>query len=105
MHSRFRFFGFVALDLWNGLRRQMRGRGFPSAFRPDSRAELAKCSARPSRVEWPAERSNRYGGQMGRAKKDNQVCLAHLIRDVQYANDTGDGMFAPGLHLASASTN
>jgi hypothetical protein len=32
------------------------------------------------------------------AKKDNQVCLAHLIRDVQYAIDAGDGIFAPGLH-------
>ena len=26
--------------------------------------------------------SDRYGGQMGFAKKDHQVCLAHLIRDV-----------------------
>lgn len=42
--------------------------------------------------------SDRYGGQMGWAKKGNQVCLAHLIRDVQYAIDSGDGIFAPGLH-------
>jgi transposase len=42
--------------------------------------------------------SDRYGGQLGWAKKDNQVCLAHLIRDVQYAIDAGDGIFAPGLH-------
>lgn len=44
--------------------------------------------------------SDRYGGQMGWAKKDNQVCLAHLIRDVQYAIDAGDDIFARDLqHL------
>ena len=44
--------------------------------------------------------SDRYGGQLGWASKDNQVCLAHLIRDAQYAIDAGDSMFAPGLrHL------
>jgi transposase len=44
--------------------------------------------------------SDRYGGQMGWAKKDNQVCLAHLIRDVQYAIEAGDDVFAPDLrHL------
>lgn len=44
--------------------------------------------------------SDRYGGQMGFAKKDHQVCLAHLIRDVQYAIDAGDDVFAPDLrHL------
>jgi transposase len=31
------------------------------------------------------------------AKKDHQVCLAHLIRDAQYAIDAGDTAFAPGL--------
>jgi transposase len=31
------------------------------------------------------------------AKKDHQVCLAHLIRDAQYAIDAGDSAFAPGL--------
>jgi len=41
--------------------------------------------------------SDRYGGQMGWAKREHQVCLAHLIRDVQYAIDTGDAVFAPGL--------
>jgi len=31
---------------------------------------------------------------------NNQVCLAHLIRDVQYAIDAGDDIFAPELrHL------
>ena len=44
--------------------------------------------------------SDRYGGQLGWAVKDNQVCLAHLIRDAQYAIDAGDEVFAPGLrHL------
>jgi Transposase IS66 family/Helix-turn-helix domain len=41
--------------------------------------------------------SDRYGGQMGWAKREQQVCLAHLIRDVQYAIDEGDELFAPGL--------
>jgi len=41
--------------------------------------------------------SDRYGGQMGWARREHQVCLAHLIRDVQYAIDTGDTVFAPGL--------
>ncbi len=54
--------------------------GFLGAFRPDF---------------WV---SDRYGGQMGWAKTETQVCLAHLIRDGQYAIDAGDGIFAPGLH-------
>lgn len=41
--------------------------------------------------------SDRYGGQMGWAVLEHQVCLAHLIRDVQYAIDEGDAVFAPGL--------
>lgn len=41
--------------------------------------------------------SDRFGAQMGWAKTDNQVCLAHLIRDAQYAIDAGDTAFAPGL--------
>jgi transposase len=44
--------------------------------------------------------SDRYAGQLGFAAKDNQLCLAHLIRDAQYAIDCGDAVFAPGLrHL------
>lgn len=44
--------------------------------------------------------SDRYGGQLGWAKKDNQICLAHLIGDVQYVIDAGDTLFAPKLrHL------
>jgi len=41
--------------------------------------------------------SDRYGGQMGWARREHQVCLAHLIRDVQYAIDAGDAVFAPGV--------
>jgi hypothetical protein len=41
--------------------------------------------------------SDRYGAQMGWAKTDHQVCLAHLLRDAQYAIDAGDIAFAPGL--------
>ena len=44
--------------------------------------------------------SDRYGAQLGWSAKENQVCLSHLIRDVQYAIDAGDSIFAPGLrHL------
>lgn len=39
--------------------------------------------------------SDRLPAQMGWAKKDHQVCLAHLIRDAQYAIDAGDDVFAP----------
>jgi transposase len=28
----------------------------------------------------------------------HQVCLAHVLRDVQYAIDCGEPSFAPGLH-------
>jgi transposase len=41
--------------------------------------------------------SDRLAAQMGWAKKDHQVCLAHLIRDAQYAIDDGDKLFAPKL--------
>lgn len=41
--------------------------------------------------------SDRYGAQAGWAAGDSQVCLAHLIRDAQYAIDAGDKVFAPGL--------
>jgi len=41
--------------------------------------------------------SDRYAGQLGWAKREHQVCLAHLIRDVQYAIDAGDAIFGPGL--------
>ncbi len=41
--------------------------------------------------------SDRLASQMGWAKREHQVCLAHLIRDVQYAIDAGDAVFAPGM--------
>ena len=44
--------------------------------------------------------SDRLGAQRGWATRDHQVCLAHLLRDVQYAIDAGDSAFAPGVkHL------
>lgn len=41
--------------------------------------------------------SDRLGAQMGWATKEHQVCLAHLLRDIQYAIDCGDDDFAPPL--------
>ena len=41
--------------------------------------------------------SDRLGSQMGWAKRGHQVCLAHLIRDAQYAIDAGDAIFAPSM--------
>jgi transposase len=41
--------------------------------------------------------SDRFAAQMGWAKREHQVCLAHLIRDAQHAVDAGDNVFAPGL--------
>ena len=41
--------------------------------------------------------SDRFGAQLGWASSDHQVCLAHLIRDAQYAADAGDITFAPRL--------
>ena len=34
---------------------------------------------------------------MGWARKEHQICLAHLLRDAQYALDAGDDRFAPGI--------
>jgi transposase len=34
---------------------------------------------------------------MGWAQTGHQACLAHLLRDVQYAIDAGDISFAPGI--------
>lgn len=38
--------------------------------------------------------SDRYGGQQELGDR-HQVCLAHVLRDVQYAIDCGDTVFAP----------
>jgi transposase len=43
---------------------------------------------------WVCER---YAAQAGRARKEQQSCLAHLLRDAQYLIDEGDGVFAPAL--------
>src|SRR3954452_10991461 len=40
---------------------------------------------------------SRLAAQIGWARVDHQVCLAHLIRDVQYAINAGDAAFAPGV--------
>jgi transposase len=40
--------------------------------------------------------SDRLASQMGHARL-HQFCLAHLIRDAQYAIDAGDDVFAPGF--------
>jgi len=45
--------------------------------------------------------SDRYGAQLGWAAKENQVCLAPLIRDVQYGIDQGDSILTPGLRICS----
>ncbi len=41
--------------------------------------------------------SDRFGAQMGWASTGHQACLAHLLRDVQYAIDAGDVAFAPAI--------
>ena len=41
--------------------------------------------------------SDRLAAQMGWAAKAHQICLAHLLRDAQYAIDAGDRRFAPGI--------
>ena len=41
--------------------------------------------------------SDRFGAQMGWASTGHQVCLAHLLRDVQFAIDAGDAAFAPAI--------
>jgi transposase len=40
--------------------------------------------------------SDRYGAQSGHGQA-HQLCLAHLLRDAQYAIDAGDTVFAPGF--------
>jgi transposase len=41
--------------------------------------------------------ADRYAAQAGHGSK-RQLCLAHLLRDAQYAIDAGDTGFAPGFH-------
>ncbi|HTQ80965.1 MAG TPA: IS66 family transposase [Thermoanaerobaculia bacterium] len=40
--------------------------------------------------------ADRYAGQNGHASQ-RQICLAHLLRDAQYAIDEGDRIFAPAF--------
>jgi len=40
--------------------------------------------------------ADRYAAQAGHGK-ERQLCLAHLLRDAQYAIDAGDTGFAPGF--------
>jgi transposase len=60
-----------------------RGKDVPAAFLGDRRPDF-----------WL---SDRLGSQMGFAARGHQYCLAHLIRDARYAEEAGDGVFAPGL--------
>lgn len=41
--------------------------------------------------------ADRYAAQAGRGS-ERQLCLAHLLRDAQYAIDAGDTGFAPGFY-------
>jgi len=59
-----------------------RGKAVPVAFLGDARPKV-----------WL---SDRYAGQ-GRLGVAHQLCLAHLIRDAQYAIDAGDSVFAPAF--------
>jgi transposase len=42
--------------------------------------------------------ADRYGGQLGHGAV-RQLCLAHLLRDAQYAIEAGDDGFAPGFRV------
>ncbi len=42
--------------------------------------------------------ADRYGGQKGHGLV-RQICLAHLLRDTNYAIEAGDAVFAPGFKL------
>lgn len=41
--------------------------------------------------------SDRLGSQQGWSKVDWQVCLSHQLRDVEYAIESGDTVFAPAV--------
>jgi len=60
-----------------------RGAAVPKAFLGDAKPEV-----------WVADR---YAAQAGHGNQ-RQLCLAHLLRDAQYAIDSGDTGFAPGFH-------
>src|SRR5438876_4653386 len=62
----------------------------------DSRgaAVLTDFLGQTKRDVWVADR---YAAPAGRGNQ-RQLCLAHLLRDAQYAIDAGDTGFAPGFH-------
>jgi|SRR5271157_259888 len=60
-----------------------RSAAVPTNFLGDAKPEV-----------WVADR---YGAQAGHGK-ERQLCLAHLLRDAQYAIDAGDSGFAPGFY-------
>ena len=66
-----------------------------SAFAPSRGKDVVEAFLGEHRPDFWV--SDRLAAQMGWAKKDNQVCLAHLIRDANYAVDAGDDAFAPAL--------
>jgi transposase len=59
-----------------------RGRAVPDTFLAGAKPEV-----------WISDRL----AAQGRHGVRHQVCLAHLIRDAQYAIDAGDSVFAPGF--------
>ena len=61
----------------------------PSRAKREPEAVLA--GARPE--VWVADL---FGSQQGHGER-GQVCLAHQLRDVQYALDAGDAVFAPAM--------
>ncbi len=61
--------------------RSSRGKDVPAEFLGDVRPDF-----------WV---SDRLGSQQGWSKVDWQVCLAHQLRDVEYAIECGDTLFAP----------
>jgi transposase len=57
-------------------------------------AEVVTTFLQGARPEvWVADR---YGGQLGHGAV-RQMCLAHLLRDTNYAIEDGDTVFAPGF--------
>lgn len=62
-----------------------------AASRAKSVPERVMAGARPE--VWVADL---FGSQQGHGSKA-QVCLAHQVRDVQYALDAGDTIFAPAM--------
>ena len=63
------------------------------------RAPRSKQVVQTFLCEWRPDYwiSDRLGSQTGCAAKEQQFCLSHLIRDVQYATDEGDTVLGPDL--------